>query len=72
MHTTGVPGRFAKRFASVQVVAEFRELLPGIAVLSHLESFQVPGPELLKSEPSVATRGEIQRLLGVLWANGPP
>ncbi len=72
MRTTAVTERFAKSYASVTVQLGFRELLPGIVVLSHLESYLVPGPEERKRFPTVASRGELQDFVSVRWMKGPP
>jgi hypothetical protein len=72
METTGIPAQFARSFSSIRVTTEFTELLPNIAVLSRLESFLVPGTRAESGEAGIASRGELQTLLGVVWAKGPP
>ena len=72
METTGIPAQFARSFSSIRVNTEFTELLPNIAVLSRLESFLVPGTRDRNEAPGVASRGELQTLLGVVWSKGPP
>jgi hypothetical protein len=73
LRTTGqLPASAARDISSVMITALFRDVVPGIAILSRLESFLVPGPDLRRKDPRVESRGEIQQLTGVLWKNGPP
>jgi hypothetical protein len=68
MAVTGIPERFTSSFSAARVWAEFSELVPGIAVLSRLESFLEPG----RKETDIVSHGEVQNLLGVVWRRGPP
>jgi hypothetical protein len=73
LRTTGqLPKKFADKIAAVRINTQFRDLLPGIAVLSRLESFLTPGVESLKRDTTIASRGEIQTLYGISWQRGPP
>lgn len=72
LRTTGVPDRYAKNYGSVTVHLAYRELLPGIVVLSHLESYLVPSLEERKRFPTVASRGEVQDFVNVRWLKGQP
>jgi hypothetical protein len=73
LRTTGqLPKKFASSIAAVRINTQFRDLLPGIAILSRLESFLSPGPESVKRDSTIASRGEVQTLYGVSWQRGPP
>lgn len=72
MRTTGVSPRFAKTYDSVRVLLRYRNLLPGIVVLSHLESYLIPAANEQRRFPSLASRGEMQDIVGVQWLKGPP
>jgi hypothetical protein len=70
--TTAVPKNVASEIASVRAVTRFQDILPGIAVISNVESFLAPGPHRLRSEPRVVSRGEVQVLVELTWKKGPP
>jgi hypothetical protein len=70
--TTAVPKNVASEIASVRAVTRFQDILPGIAVISNVESFLAPGPHRMRSEPKVVSRGEVQRLVELKWKKGPP
>lgn len=70
--TTGVPKNIASEISAIRAVTRFQDILPGIAVISTVESFLAPGPHRVKSEPKVVSRGEIQMMVELKWKNGPP
>jgi hypothetical protein len=71
VHTTGIPSQFAKGMDSVRVVTRYRDLMPGVPVLSRLESFlqATPGET---ADASRVSWGEIQTLVGVSWLKTAP
>lgn len=62
MKVTGVPARFAKSFVAASVYAEYRQLVPGIAVLSRLESVLETSGDAQR-----LSHGEVQELIEVTW-----
>lgn len=72
LQTTGVPKSLANDSRSFRVVTRFSDIVPGVAVVSFVESFIEPGPAMAKESPNLASRGEIQMLEGVRWKKGPP
>ena len=72
MQTTGVPEKSAASFSRVRVLTRFAEIRPGIAVLSHLESYLFPGLVRSAVDSAVVSRGETQDLDGVRWKSGAP
>lgn len=72
MRTTGLAGRFAKQYDSVRIQLRYRDLYPGIVVLSHLESFLLPSVDERRRFPMLVSRGEVEDFAGVRWLKSAP
>jgi len=72
MTTTGVPEAMTDEIQAVRLGIEYQELVPGISVITRVESDLAPGRKAIRKNPNLASTSEIQTLIGIAWRNGPP